>query len=175
MQTALLPVMQDSSSSCSFVFSCVQMLFVPHFPQVTPVSVLKNYNIYHYVYLTSSLIRTTVDLQPVPVTSATLASVKRDRMAVKKVYFMNKDCTSHTPKFVMRLEYSLYNFRINTALTKQDSVSVVQRMQLQTSIYLQKVRVLCKVTQLCEQYLLQYTTTFSLPLVLEEWYSTLIQ
>jgi hypothetical protein len=175
MQTALLPVMQDFSSSCNFVLSCVQTLFVTHFPQVTPVSVLRNYNIYHYVYLTRSLIRTTVDLLLVPVTSANLASVKPDRMAVNMVYLMNKGCTSHIPKFVMRLKHPLYNFRINTAYTKQDSMSVVQRMQLQTSIYLLKVRVFCKVTLLCEQYLLQYTTTFSLPLVLEEWYSTLIQ
>ena len=57
----MLPVMQVSSSSRSFVLSCVKKFFVPLFPQVPPVSVLRNYNLYFYVYLTRSLIRTNVD------------------------------------------------------------------------------------------------------------------
>jgi hypothetical protein len=80
------------------------------------------------MYLTRSLIRTNVDHLLVPVTSITLASVKRDRMAVEKTHLMNNGCTSYILKFVMRLRHPLYNFRMNTAHTKQDSMSVVQRM-----------------------------------------------
>jgi len=75
-----------------------------------------------------------VDILLVPVISVILASAKRDRMAIENMCLMNKGGTSHKPKFVMRLRHPLCNFRINTAPTKQDSVSAVQRMQLQTYI-----------------------------------------
>jgi hypothetical protein len=69
-----------------------------------------------------------MDLLLIPVTSVTLASVKSDRTAAGKVYLMNNGSTSHILKFVIRLRHPLYNLRIHTAHTIQDSVSVVQRM-----------------------------------------------
>jgi hypothetical protein len=89
-------------------------------------------------------------------------------MDVETVFLLNNGSTLHIPKLVLGLRHPFSNLRINTAHTKQDSVSVVQRSYLQSSSYVQTVRVVCKATLLCEQYLLQYTTTFNVPLLLEE-------
>lgn len=117
--------------------------------------------------LTRFHIRTAVDRTSDPVTV--------ERTDVETVYLLNIGCTLHTPKFVLGFRHPSFNLRINIVHAKQDSVSVVQRSYLQSSSYVQTVRVVCKATLLREQYLLQYTTTFSVPLVMKEWYSTLIR